>query len=192
MTRQSLEYYRNQLMGYYRDQKKLPSYREMMTLFGVKGMRSVSLIVDKLVEAGYIDKSDQGLAPGSKLTSYPVFESVSAGFFSPATDNTYEINIDHYLIDKPQTTYFVKVIGDSMKNAGLLPGDFVIVDSAKKEPRDGEIVIAETDDGVTVKRFRKEGARIWLQPENENYPPLVPEGEMRILGGVIGSFRKIK
>jgi len=86
----------------------------------------------------------------------------------------------------------VKVIGDSMKNAGLLPGDFVIVDSAKKEPRDGEIVIAETDDGVTVKRFRKEGARIWLQPENENYPPLVPEGEMRILGGVIGSFRKIK
>jgi len=63
MTRQSLEYYRNQLMGYYRDQKKLPSYREMMTLFGVKGMRSVSLIVDKLVEAGYIDKSDQGLAP---------------------------------------------------------------------------------------------------------------------------------
>ncbi len=192
MTRQSLQEYAHQLMTYYREQKKLPSYREMLGLFGVKGMRSVSLIVDKLLEAWYISRWDQGLVPGSKLTSYPVFESVSAGFFSPATDNTYEINIEQYLVEKPQTTYFVKVIGDSMKNAGLLPGDFVIVDAAKKNPRDGEIIIAETDDGVTVKRFRKQGTRVWLQPENENYPPLEPNGEMRVLGSVIGSFRKMK
>ncbi len=77
-----------------------------------------------------------------------------------------------------------------MKNIGLLSGDFVVVDKSKIDPKDGEIVIAETEDGVTVKTFRKKGNEVWLQPENEEYPPLIPNSETRILGSVIGSFRR--
>lgn len=185
-----LQYFINQLMNYFYNQKTLPSYREMKDLFDVKGTRSVALIVDKLVDHGFLTRGEKGLLPGSRLSAIPVFESVSAGFFAPPTENRYEISLDNYLIDKPQDTYFVKVRGDSMKNIGLLSGDFVVVDKSKIDPKDGEIVIAETEDGVTVKTFRKKGNEVWLQPENEEYPPLIPNSETRILGSVIGSFRR--
>lgn len=77
-----------------------------------------------------------------------------------------------------------------MKNIGLLSGDFVIVDRSKVSPQDGEIVIAQTHEGVTVKRFRRQGTSIRLQPENEHYPAIFPEGELSILGRVVGSFRR--
>jgi SOS-response transcriptional repressor LexA len=187
-----LQNFIDQLISYYHNERVLPSFREMKELFGVKGMRSVWLIVDKLIDHGFLVRWEKGLIPGERLSAIPVFESVSAGFFAPATENRYEISLEHYLIDEPQDTYFVKVIGDSMKNVGLLSGDFVIVDKSKIDPRDGEIIIAETDEGVTVKRFRKEGVKIRLQPENENYPNIIPQTEMRVLGSVIGSFRKMK
>ncbi len=186
-----IENYIQLIVDYYHNLRVVPSFREMKELFGVKGMRSVTLIVDKLVDYGYLARNEKGIVPGERLSSIPVFESVSAWFFAPATENRYEISIEQFLIDKPQDTYFVKVIGDSMKNAGLLPGDFVIVDKSKISPRDGEVVIAQSEDGVTVKTFRKEWERVRLQPENENYPPLIPTTETRILGSVIGSFRRM-
>lgn len=190
MSNARIENYIQLIVDYYHNLRVVPSFREMKELFGVKGMRSVTLIVDKLVDYGYLTRNEKGIVPGERLSSIPVFESVSAWFFAPATENRYEISIEQFLIDKPQDTYFVKVIGDSMKNAGLLSGDFVIVDKSKINPRNGEVVIAQTEDGVTVKTFRKEGEKVWLQPENENYPPLIPTVETRILGSVIGSFRR--
>lgn len=190
MAKESLEQFIDKLKVYFHEQKTLPSFREMKDMFGVKWMRSVTLIVDKLVGLGYLDRAEKGLLPGERLAMIPVFESVSAGFFSPATENRYEINIENYLVDKPQDTYFVKVIGDSMKNIGLMSGDFVIVDKSKTAPRDGEIIIAQTDEGVTVKRFRKQGEKVRLQPENEDYPDMIPTTETNILGSVIGSFRR--
>jgi SOS-response transcriptional repressor LexA len=52
------------------------------------------------------------------------------------------------------------------------------------------VIIAATEDGVTVKTFRKDGSKVRLQPENENYPDMIPDTETKILGSVIGSFRK--
>jgi len=165
----------------------------MKDLFGVKGTRSVSLIVDKLIEYGYLMRNEKWLIPWPRLLSIPVFESVSAWFFAQATEERYEISLDHYLIEKPQDTYFVKVIWDSMKNVWLLPGDFVVVDKSKISPYDGDIVIAQADDGgVTVKTFRKQGEKIRLQPENDSYQDIIPTSEIHILGSVIGSFRKWK
>ncbi|HNG97201.1 MAG TPA: S24 family peptidase [Candidatus Absconditabacterales bacterium] len=179
------------LTHYVYTHRVLPTFREMKELFGVKGTRSVSLIVDKLIEYGFLERGEKGLIPGYRLTAIPVFESVSAGFFAPATEERYEISLDHYLIDKPLDTYFVKVQGDSMKNVGLLSGDFVVVDKTKVDPRDGDVVIAQTDDGgVTVKTFRKKEHKVRLQPENEHYTDIIPVAETRILGSVIGSFRK--
>ncbi len=181
----------NDLTQYYFQEKVLPTFREMKDLFGVKGTRSVSLIVDKLIEHGYLMRNEKWLIPWPRLLSIPVFESVSAWFFAPATEERYEINLEQYLVDKPQETYIVKVQGDSMKNVWLLPWDFVVVDKSKKQPSDGEIVIAQTDDGwVTVKTYRKQGEKVRLQPENENYPAIIPVYETNILWSVISSFRR--
>lgn len=181
----------NELTSYYFREKILPTFREMKDLFGVKGTRSVSLIVDKLIDHGYLLRNEKWLTPWPRLLTIPVFESVSAWFFAPATEERYEINLEHYLIDKPENTYIVKVVWDSMKNVWLLPGDFVIVDQSKKQPHDGEIVIAQTDDGwVTVKTYRKQGEKVRLQPENENYPSIIPVYDTNIVWLVISSFRR--
>lgn len=179
------------LIRFYRSYKRIPTIREMAPLFKVTGMKSIYLVLHQLLDLGYMQKDNHGRQAGPKLLGYPIYESVSAGVLSPVADTpTQELNLDDYLVDKPQTTFFVKVQWESMKDAGLLPDDYVIVDGSRKSPRDGEIVIAVMDDGLTVKTFRKQGKKVRLQPENPAYSIIEPEGELSIQWVVIGSFRK--
>lgn len=104
-------------------------------------------------------------------------------------------NIEEYFslpISQVKTThaYMLLVKGDSMKNAGILDGDYVIV-SKQDTAENGDIVVAMTeDDEATVKRFFKEKDYIRLQPENDKYKPIIVR-KLHILGKVIGVFRKV-
>ena len=81
----------------------------------------------------------------------------------------------------------LRIKGDSMINAGILDGDWIVVEK-KNTARNGEIVVAMVDDGATVKRFFKEDGRFRLQPENPTMEPIYAE-EVTILGKVISVFR---
>lgn len=95
---------------------------------------------------------------------------VSAGFPSPAdSDLECKLDLNTYLIKHPAATFFLRVSGDSMQNAGIQSGDLLIVDKSL-EPSDGKIVIAALDGELTVKRLVKNAGRIQLVPENNNYP----------------------
>ncbi|ENG3145248.1 peptidase, partial [Escherichia coli] len=85
-------------------------------------------------------------APEPELSTAPLFtERCPAGFPSPAADYTEdELDLNAYCIRRPSATYFVRAIGDSMKDMGLHSGDLMVVDKAEK-PMQGDIVIAETD-----------------------------------------------
>jgi repressor LexA len=110
-----------------------------------------------------------------------------------------EENIEDYLsVPEPLTAggeeFLLRVKGESMIEAGILDGDYVVV---QKQPsaRDGEIVVAlagddEAADEATVKRFFRENGRIRLQPENESLEPLYP-AHVQVLGKVIGVFRRV-
>ena len=104
---------------------------------------------------------------------FPLFLSrVRSGFPSPADDYIEKkLDLNEHLIDHPSATFFVKVKGDSMINAGIFSGDMLIVDRSK-EATNNKIVVAVVNSEFTVKRLRKHSGKITLMPENPNYQPI--------------------
>lgn len=101
--------------------------------------------------------------------------SVAAGFPSPAEDHQVErIELMAQLVKHPQATFYVRIQGDSMRDAGILDGSVVLVDKAIK-PRHGQIVIAVVDGDFTCKRLYQRGTSIRLKAENPAYPDIVPK-----------------
>jgi repressor LexA len=105
-----------------------------------------------------------------------------------------EENIEEY-IDVPSVIggdsgdYILQVKGDSMKDAGILDGDYVVVRQAKTAS-DGQIVVALLEDEATVKRFYRENGRIRLQPANKAYKP-IRTSNAKVVGRVVGVFRRV-
>ena len=85
--------------------------------------------------------------------------------------------------------YILRVKGDSMKDAGILEGDYVVVQPAD-DADDGEIVVALIEDEATVKRFFREKDHVRLQPANKAYKP-IRTPDAKVLGRVVGVFRRV-
>jgi repressor LexA len=119
----------------------------------------------------------------------PLVGQVAAG-----TPILAEENIEDYVQVPPiaggdDGEYILRVRGESMKNAGILGGDFVVV-RPQETASDGEIIVALVGEEATVKRFFRESDHIRLQPENEEMEPIRSK-EVRILGRVVGVFRSV-
>ena len=100
-----------------------------------------------------------------------VLGRASAGFPSPADDYLDRpLDFNELLIENPDATFAVRVIGDSMIGAGIFPGDIAVVDRSKTAG-DRSIVLAILDGEFTLKRYRQRGDRHWLEAENANYGP---------------------
>ncbi|HET6990229.1 MAG TPA: translesion error-prone DNA polymerase V autoproteolytic subunit [Bacteroidia bacterium] len=109
--------------------------------------------------------------PGSDVRmEIPLSESsVSAGFPSPAEDYVdKKLDLNEYLVKRPSSTFFVRVSGQSMTGAGIHDGDLLIVDRAASVA-DNKIVIGVVNGDFTVKRIRKKGKLVFLQPENPSF-----------------------
>jgi len=123
----------------------------------------------------------------SKKLKLPLYlAKVQAGFPSPAEDYIdKKLDLNEHLIKHPAATFFVKVEGSSMINAGIHNGDTLIVDRAL-EPADKKIVIAVINGEMTVKRIRKIKGKLFLMPENENFQPIeITEGSEFQIWGVV-------
>ncbi|MBF0532214.1 MAG: translesion error-prone DNA polymerase V autoproteolytic subunit [Candidatus Omnitrophica bacterium] len=117
----------------------------------------------------------------------PLFVSpVAAGFPSPADDYIDKsLDLNEHLIQRPAATFFVRVEGDSMINAGIMPGSLLIVDRSVT-PANGSIIVAILDGEFTVKRYKKTKDEIILSPENPRYEPVViKEGRDFEVWGVV-------
>ena len=101
-----------------------------------------------------------------------VENGISAGFPSPALDFV-EVSIDlnKYLIKHPSATFYGRVKGDSLKNAGIHHGDLLIIDRSV-EPTNGKIAVCYLDGEFTAKRIKTAQDMLWLVPENEQYQPI--------------------
>ncbi len=118
---------------------------------------------------------------------FPLYSNkISAGFPSPADDHIeLQLDLNEHCIKNPSSTFFLRVSGESMKNAGIFPGDILIVDRSLK-PADGKIVIAAIDGELTVKRLKKEKNNLYLMPENLDYKPIkINEAQDLIIWGVV-------
>lgn len=154
----------------------MPSVGEIATLFGYSSKNAAARLINKLtIEAG-LEKDKTGrLLPPDDWSEIPMLGYVEAGFPSPAEEELIDtMSIDQYLIKNKESTYILTVKGDSMIDAGIMPGDLVLVERGV-EPKDGQIVIAEVDGAWTMKYFKKQGIKIWLEPANRNYKPIYPQ-----------------
>ena len=118
-----------------------------------------------------------------------------AGFPSPADDYLDgEIDLGAFLIERPASTFLMKVAGESMKNAGILDGDYVVVDRSVAA-QSGHVVVAVCHGEMTLKRFRRlKNGRAALQAENPEFPEFVVGEELpaEIWGVVVGVVRKLR
>jgi DNA polymerase V len=125
----------------------------------------------------------------------PLFSStVAAGYPSPAEDHVEDtLDLNDYMVQRPDSTFMLRVEGESMKNIGIMPDDILVVDRSLSAAHK-KIVIAAVDGELTVKRLYHRGGLIKLLPENSAYPeiPIESESDLVIWGVVIGSFRRFK
>lgn len=169
----------------------MPSYSEMMELFGFKSKNAIFKIVNKLIEAGVVAKDHLGrLVPTESFGEIPMLGFVTAGL--PATveeEMTDTVNLDDFLIGKKEYTYMLEVDGDSMIDAHIERGDMVLVEKAN-QAKDMQIVIAEIDGEFTMKYFRKVGNKSWLEPANKNYKPIYPTQSLNVIAVLKAVVRK--
>ncbi len=182
---------KNKIIAFYKSNKRMPGYKEIMDLVDFKSKNAVYKLINKLVDDGTVDKDSRGkLTPKRLMGEIPLLGLVEAGFPTLAEEETLNmINIDDYLIRYKDSTYLLEVKGDSMIDEGIKEGDLVVAER-KGEPKDGDIVIAEVDGGWTMKYYKKKDGKVYLLPANKNYRPIYPQYELRVAAIVKGVIRK--
>ncbi len=187
--------YQDKLESFYSQNKRMPTYSEMMKLFSFKSKNAVFRVVEKLIEAGMVTKDHLGrLVPTTAFAeesiSVPMLGFVTAGLPATVEEELLDrVNLDDFLIQKKAQTYMLEVDGDSMIDAHIEKGDMVLVERANTA-KDGQIVIAEVDGEFTMKYFRKQGDKAWLEPANKNYKPIYPEHSLNINAVLKAVIRK--
>jgi len=183
--------YKDQVIQFYRRQRRLPSYGELAGLLGFKSKNAAYKVAQKWIAEGFVRKDGRGkLLPKNFFGELKKLGTVEAGFPSAAEEELADtIGLDEYLVENRQASYILKVQGDSMIDAGICAGDLVIV-QRNLTPRDGDIVIAEVDDGWTMKYYRKTGQQVYLEPANKKYRPIYPTQELKIAAVVKAVVRK--
>jgi repressor LexA len=169
----------------------MPSDNEFMAITGFRSTHVASTLVARLVDLALLDPEVTGrLLSGPLFADLPVLGTVAAGFPSPADEElTDTMSLDAYLIANKEATYILKVTGDSMMEAGILPGDLLLVERGVT-PRDGDIVIAQVDREWTMKFFRRRGSTVFLEAANKAYQPIHPQEELTIAAVVRAVIRK--
>lgn len=183
--------HQEKIFQFYNQHKRMPSYAEIMELVGFKSKNAVSKLVHKLIDAGVLEKDAQGkIIPAMGAGEVPLLGLVEAGIPSTADSQTLDsLSIEEYLIPKKEKTFILEVKGDSMIEAHIDEGDLVIAERSQVA-RDGDIVVAEVDGGWTLKYFKTDGQKVWLEPANKLLKPIYPEYELRVAAIVRGVIRK--
>ncbi|MFL2877134.1 MAG: LexA family protein [Pontiellaceae bacterium] len=181
-----------QLRSFYVIEKRNPTFSELATLFNYRSKNAVYGPLQKLIQLGYIEQNKSGrITLTSKITgSSRLLGTVQAGFPSPAEEELIDtINLDQYLVRNPEATYLLTVSGDSMIDAGIQPGDIILVEKGGA-PKKNDIVIAQVDGEWTMKYFGKDRQGVYLDPANRNYKRIRPDQSLTIGGIVKAVVRK--
>ena len=195
------------IRGWIRERGYPPTIRELGKLLGIKSLRGVTSHLDAIAKKGFLKREPRArsislldlMAPFEHALRIPVVGRIRAGTPMLAQEQVES----HVVVDGAwlgagveaagaPPHFALKVQGDSMINAGILEGDYVIV---RQQPtaETNDIVVALLNDEATVKRFVKEREEIRLQPEHPTMEPILvtPDQKLAILGRVVAVFRKI-
>lgn len=187
----TVEQAQKKLIQFHRTYKRMPSVSEAAAIFGVSSKDSAHRLIGKLIARGIVAKDKTGkLIPKKLDEGIRMLGLVEAGFPTPAEENLLDtITLDDYVIGNRDASFMLRVKGDSMKDAGICEGDFVIVERSL-EAKPGQIVIAEIDGAWTMKYLRKKGTMLYLEPANKSYKPIIPKHDFKIAAVVKAVVRK--
>jgi repressor LexA len=175
-----------------------PSVRDVCAALNIKSTSTVHLYLRKLEQKGYIDRcdgksrairiDDNNYGRAENTYKVPILGQVAAGIPILTIEN-FDGYLDYTTLKKYEkdSLFALKIAGTSMIDAGILDGDYVVVEQ-RPYADNGDIVVAMVDDSATVKRFFKEKGRYRLQPENSEMEPIIVD-EVSILGKVVASLR---
>lgn len=181
------------LNEYIRRTGRAPTLDELCRLFGVRSRNTAAFMARGFVRAGVLGRTATGrlVAPRREARALRLLGSVAAGFPSPAEEALLEtMSLDEYLIRRPEATFMLRVEGDSMQDAGILPGDVVLVERGRVA-RNGDIVIACVDGAWTMKYFYKDDGGVRLESANRNYATIRPQHKLAVEGVVSSVIRKL-
>lgn len=181
---------------------KSPTIREMKESFGLSSDNSILKHLKALNEKGFIEKDDT--PRGIKLLDFvkerlsgavnniqiPVLGFIPAG--GPVVTEEYVdrwMNVGEDLASNATDYFLLNVKGESMIDAGIFEGDLVLVNT-KKTPKNGDIVVGLIDGGNTLKRFIKDGSKVYLKAENKLYNDIYPLEELLVQGVVTSLIRQ--
>src|SRR5437763_11673636 len=176
-----------------------PTVREIGKAVGLHSSSTVHAHLANLEKSGFlrrdptkpraiellVDKAKKAIQPGG----LPLVGQVAAGEPLLAEENIEEYLEIPDVIGGEDGDYILRIRGESMKGAGIIEGDFVVVQRAS-EASDGDIVVALIGEEATVKRYFREKDHVRLQPENEAMEPILST-DVTVLGKVVGVFRKV-
>jgi repressor LexA len=191
------------LVGYIDRHGYPPTVREIGSAVGLASPSTVHAHLANLERAGLLRRDptkpralelfgrSAAAAPAAEVHQLPLLGEIAAGGPLLADQNIE----DYFTVPEPLTRggeeFILRVKGDSMVDAGILDGDYVVV-HRQQDARNGDIVADdETTDEATVKTFYREAGRIRLQPENAELPPIYAQ-YVTILGKVVGVFRSLQ
>jgi len=190
---EALKCIRNSLMHH----SRVPSVRELMVSLGYKSPRSASLIIDDLISKGFLKKKLDGTLQlihdsgenfiNARTVNVPLVGTIACGlpiFAEENIEGMIPVSID---IARPGSKYFfLRAAGDSMNEAGINDGDFVLV---RQQPiaEDGDIIAALIDDEATIKEYRRTKDTVVLKPRssNKDHQPIILTSNFQIQGVVV-------
>ena len=184
------------IQRYRREHGSAPTIREIGRQFEISSTNGVRYYLNLLEKGGHIRRTggiSRGIGPSDEGASgIPLLGRVAAGQPITAEEN-YDGSLElHDMFGQSGQLFALQVHGDSMVDAGILPGDYVIVQK-QDTARAGDMVVAMLEDEATVKYYQPRRGTVELVPANEKYQPIVADGtvEFRILGLVRGVIRTV-
>lgn len=185
------------IRNYFVHRGKLPSVRELMASLGYKSPRSATLIIDSLIMKGFLKKrpdgeiqlirSSENYVNHERTVNIPLVGRVACGLPILAEENIEAMLPVSTKLAHPGSRYFfLRAIGDSMNEAGIDDGDFVLV-RQQQSANDGDIVVALIDDEATIKEFHRKKSAVILKPRSSNkkHQPIILTSNFEIQGVVV-------
>ena len=182
------------LRTYWREHKAFPSMAKLADVLGLASAGGVFKVVGRLVDAGFLERVEGRIAPTRDFFALPVLGKVRAGLPQMEDQSAGQemVGIEDYLIRHPERTVLCRVRGESMRDAGLLDGDMVVVER-NRPTKPGDMVVALVDNEMTVKYLHPlPGQGGWvLKPAHPDYPDILARESLEVVGVVVGMFRQV-
>lgn len=185
--KKALDYIRNSVVhrGY------APSLKEVAEFLGTENLSTAQYYIEELLIKGYLTKTKnktRGITPTSSKHEIPLLGFIAAGEPIDPIENPENITVpDSININTHYPHYALKVKGDSMMEMGILDKDIVIV-KHQMTAENGDVVVAITEKGATLKVFKRVGNQVKLEPRNKNFQAIIPES-LEIRGKFVGLIR---